>query len=443
MTTGQEILDGDILPLVFSSLDTVFPEFGWKRTRGGWVATNGRFTRERLAARPDRVVAKMPAGFLVYGDRSYHWLEYLSGGTFPRGPEWWTTVGQLGARVGVSLPAPSASSPRARALEALASALTETDGVRAYLAARRSGAPQGLLGALPAEPVEILEKAGLSREEIGAARIVRDTRWRDRVCCMWRDELGRLSSMWGRATGGEEPRYLVLSGGAPPLFGADLAFAAARRSKEPHGVVVVEGMFDVLSLRASGSDEVVAVGRAGLSAEALKALEAVGEATLLLDSDTAGAAGTLRALEEWARQLSPVRLWVACVTGAKDPDELVRERGIGAMREVLRARRSAASAYVETLLNDAHTEADVLTAARRALPFLSSVAVCHPLEAAAATELFAKRGVNRATMRLLTKQVDVEGLRQLRESLARRLADVDARLAEVGGPDGAHGTKPC
>jgi len=112
---------------------------------------------------------------------------------------------------------------------------------------------------LPAEPTAVLEAAGFSRGEVEAAGMTRDSRWSGRVCFEWKDELGRLSSMWGRAVTGEEPKYLVLSGGSPALFGADVAVGAARRRRPAHGVVVVEGMFDVLSLRAVGIDEVAGV----------------------------------------------------------------------------------------------------------------------------------------------------------------------------------------
>lgn len=437
MSAGQETLDRDILPRVFSSLDSVFPEFGWRRSREGWVATNTRYTKERLGARADRVVCRQQSGFLVYGDRDYHWLEYLAGGVFPRGAEWWTVVGELGARVGVSLPPPRAAvSPRARALSVINESMVYgSDSVIEYLLARGSRAPAEWLGTLPAEPTAILEAAGFSRGEVEAAKLKRDFRWERRVCCGWKDELGRLSSMWGRATvGGEEPKYLVLAGGSPPLFGADVALLAARRRRPVHGVVVVEGMFDVLSLRAAGVEEVAGVGRAGLTAEGLRVLEAAGEATLFLDGDDAGRSGALKSLEEWARVLSPVRLSVADVgSEVKDPDELLARGGVDAVLEAVGRRRPAAVVYVEELLREATTETEVLAAARRSVPFLAAVGVCHPLEAAAATEVLARRGVNAAALRLMTAQLDVDELERMKEALGRRLGDVEARLNALKG----------
>ncbi len=189
-----------------------------------------------------------------------------------------------------------------------------------------------------------------------------------------------------------------------------------------------------LALRHAGVDEAAAVGRAGLSPEGLKALEVVGEATLVLDSDSAGRAGTVRALEEWARNLSPVRLSVAHLPAdVKDPDDFLRRRGVAGFRDLLALRQPAACAFVGALLVDAKTDTDVLDVAHRVLPFLSSVAVCHPLEAAMATEVLARRGVSASTLRMLTGQVDPDALMQMREALTRRLADVDARLFELNG----------
>ena len=65
---GHSVLDKNNLPRVFAVLDVVFPEFGWRRTRGGWVAGNNRFTKERLGARAERVVSEPCFCALGQGD---------------------------------------------------------------------------------------------------------------------------------------------------------------------------------------------------------------------------------------------------------------------------------------------------------------------------------------------------------------------------------------
>ncbi len=64
---ARDFYTDEVLPALQETLDTAFPEFGWKRDRQGWVATNQEFTHPTLGIRADRVVAHGPAprGFLV------------------------------------------------------------------------------------------------------------------------------------------------------------------------------------------------------------------------------------------------------------------------------------------------------------------------------------------------------------------------------------------
>ena len=106
----------------------------------------------------------------------------------------------------------------------------------------------------------------------------------------------------------------------------------------------------------------------------------------------------------------------------------MRAKGIDALKDVLAHRMPAASAAVASLLSEADSEAELLSAAHKAVPFLASVAVCHPLEAAMATELPSRRGLSASALKLLTRQMDEEGLLQVRESLKRRLSEVEGLL---------------
>ena len=65
----RDFYEETVLPALAAHLDTVFPEFGWRRDSRGWVATNQEMTHQALGVRADRVVAHgdAPAGFLVHG----------------------------------------------------------------------------------------------------------------------------------------------------------------------------------------------------------------------------------------------------------------------------------------------------------------------------------------------------------------------------------------
>ena len=60
-------LENAVQPALFDKLDLAFPEFCWKRTTRGWIATDRAFTKERFGARPDPLVCNRPLGFLIYG----------------------------------------------------------------------------------------------------------------------------------------------------------------------------------------------------------------------------------------------------------------------------------------------------------------------------------------------------------------------------------------
>ena len=68
-TDLREFYTDVVLPALADRLDEAFPEFGWRRDRQGWVATNQEMTHRVLGVRAERVIAHGPAprGFLVHG----------------------------------------------------------------------------------------------------------------------------------------------------------------------------------------------------------------------------------------------------------------------------------------------------------------------------------------------------------------------------------------
>lgn len=87
----------DVLPLLAARLDSVFPEFGWRKRGNQWIATNGDHTRAHFGARPDRVIcyADGAFGLKVHGDRFYTWADYL-------GVEYREMIEQVAARAGIT-----------------------------------------------------------------------------------------------------------------------------------------------------------------------------------------------------------------------------------------------------------------------------------------------------------------------------------------------------
>ena len=50
-TSLVDFYEERVLPALFDRLDVAFPEFGWKQTSRGWVATNREHTKTLTGAR--------------------------------------------------------------------------------------------------------------------------------------------------------------------------------------------------------------------------------------------------------------------------------------------------------------------------------------------------------------------------------------------------------
>jgi DNA primase len=341
-----------VLPALVARLDVVFPEFGWKRDPRGWVATNQEMTHRVLGVRADRVVAHgaAPSGFLVHGGEPMSWTAYVNGGEVPRGDTFRSVVRELADRAGVDSSPIGRAQPRDRKQELLedffrmsrAELRSETGvAARSYLV-RRGFPPDEIeqvdLGVVPGELLtkNALEAAGYTELEIAQSGVLADGRWPGRLCGAWRDERGRIGTLWARALQDTDPssRYLYLRGasrsGLPPYGLSDILRLPADARRE---VTLVEGLIDVHHLRSKGFPSVAAIGGARVQPEALQRFGRLGidSVVLALDNDAPGRDGTTRAVERITRLtdaptlrvLDPKRLG-----NSKDPDAFVQEHGV-------------------------------------------------------------------------------------------------------------------
>lgn len=348
-----------VLPALADRLDRAFPEFGWKRDSRGWVATNEEMTHRVLGARAERVVAHGPAprGFLVHGGDAMLWTAYLNSGFVPRGEAFASTVRQIAERAGVETSPIDRPRPRDRRADLFESFVTlcrtELRGnagaqTRAYLEGR--GLPAGAidhagLGAVPRElfTKKALEAAGYSELEVAQSGVLADGRWPGRLCGAWRDERGKVRTLWARSLKDSDSssRYLYLAGasrsGLPPYGLSDvLRLPPSERSE----LLLVEGLIDVHHLHAKGVPNVAAVGGARLSPDLIPRIGRLGFDTIVLafDNDVAGREGISRAVESASRAKEAPTLRVLepkQLGESKDPDAFVREHGIEKFRTLL------------------------------------------------------------------------------------------------------------
>ena len=168
-----------------------------------------------------------------------------------------------------------------------------------------------------------------------------DGSWRDmftgRLTIEIRDARDRIIGYGARTLDGSEPKYLNTPQTdafekSAILYGLNWAGDSIRSLNE---VVVVEGYMDVIAAHEHGFTNVVASMGTAVTGEQLDALTrystagGTGTVVLCLDSDAAGEAATMRALESVTAELSTGRrrglvVKVARPDGGKDPDEAIR-----------------------------------------------------------------------------------------------------------------------
>lgn len=355
-----------VLPALSERLDVVFPEFGWRRDSRGWVATNEEMTHRILGVRAERVVVHGPAprGFLIHGADPMLWTAYVNGGQVPHRAEFVRTVRELAERAGVDTAPLERTEPRDRKAELLdrffelaQRELMSERGARAreYLETRglpRDGIGGAGLGFVPVtgRTRTELRQAGFTAEEIADSGVLADRRWPGRLCGPWRDQRGRIRTMWARTprhAADPDSKYLYLRGaqrtGLPPYGVADIL---SRPRDERADLVLVEGLLDVHQLRAHGIANVAALGGTGAQAQTFEQLVYLGveRLTLCLDRDAPGRTAAERAIERAVRaSRSPTLLILdpKHLAPSKDPDAFVRVRGTEAWHEVLGKRECA------------------------------------------------------------------------------------------------------
>ena len=171
-SNARDFYTDEVLPALQQTLDTAFPEFGWRRDRHGWVATNQEFTHRALGVRADRLVAHGPAprGFLVHGADAVLWTAYLNGGVTPRGRDFVIAVRELAGPAGVDAAPLDRPQPRDRRAELLQDV---------FLVARREKIADSLIGVMPEcrQLADALARAGYARSEIQSSGVLADSRW--------------------------------------------------------------------------------------------------------------------------------------------------------------------------------------------------------------------------------------------------------------------------
>ena len=292
----------------------------------------------------------------------FKFLMETEGASFPE------TVEKLAAQAGVSLPKATSQEEQeedqrnalrgalAQAALAFERFLHEPVGAKArgYLADRRiDPATQKLFGvgfapgednalreALIAKGVArdlLLESGLLAQPEDGRAPY---DRFRDRVMFPIHDRGGRAIAFGGRAMN-PQARAKYLNSPETPLFHkGEVLFnhhRARKAAMDTGEVVVVEGYVDVIMMTQGGFPATVAPLGTALTADQCRLLWSMSDQpTLCFDGDGAGLRAAYRALELALPLIGADKTFkFALLPGGKDPDDIVRQDGPQAMRDLL------------------------------------------------------------------------------------------------------------
>ena len=186
---------------------------------------------------------------------------------------------------------------------------------------------------------EILE-AGLAKESDKGGEPY--DAFRGRLMFPIPDSRGGIIAVGGRGlTPDAKPKYL--NSGDTPLFHKSRVlyrYKAAREALghgEGGGLIVCEGYMDAIALTEAGFGQAVAPLGTALTEDQISLLWRAGpEPVLCFDGDRAGLGAAFRAIDRALPHVEPGRsLYFVLLPDGMDPDDLIRERGPGAMAEAL------------------------------------------------------------------------------------------------------------
>jgi DNA primase len=161
-------------------------------------------------------------------------------------------------------------------------------------------------------------------------------RFRNRLIFPVCDTRGRVIAFSGRALDGKEPKYL--NSPDTPVYRKGETIFGLHLTKDPikkeKAAVLVEGNLDLLTAYQAGIAHVAAPLGTALTASQCKLLSRFTDTVVLaFDSDAAGELAAERCAELLRSQGLKVK--IAVIRGAKDPDELIQKAGADAFKKTI------------------------------------------------------------------------------------------------------------
>ena len=229
------------------------------------------------------------------------------------------------------------------------------------------------------------------------------------------DVTGKVIGFSGRILGDGEPKYLnspetAVFSKSRNLFAMNLA----KKSKSGY-IILSEGNIDVVSLYQAGFDSAVASLGTSLTREQASLIQRyTSQVIIAYDNDTAGIKASKRAIEIFEKL--DVKVRVLRMTGAKDPDEFIKQKGAGAFRNLLEASED----QVDYRLNAVREKYDLSLDDQRVAFLKEATQLVASFPGAAEREVYAKRVAETASVNGNVIADEVERVRKRIVSKAAR-----------------------
>lgn len=149
---------------------------------------------------------------------------------------------------------------------------------------------------------------------------------------------GRVIGFGARKLREDDPLGKYINSPETPLFNKSRILYGLSQSREAvreaDAALLVEGYMDLISLFQAGFRNIIASSGTALTAEQITLVRRyTNNLTLVYDSDSAGSRAAMRGIDLILEQDMDVK--VAKLPEGEDPDSFVRNRGAGAMKELL------------------------------------------------------------------------------------------------------------
>jgi DNA primase len=222
-------------------------------------------------------------------------------------------------------------------------------------------------------PLKLAEQAGLIVSKANEKDSFYD-RFRGRLIFPIEDIDGRVIAFGGRIIGDGEPKYL--NSPESPVYVKGRCLYGLNRTKDDirqrGHAVLVEGYFDLLSLRNAGVTNVVATLGTALTKEHVDLIRRYTRQIIaVFDPDEAGKKAVARSLGLFLA--GSIHAKIAVLPDGYDPDQYVRSFGREAFEEVVTHAQSMVDYYIEKVIGKVGTLEEKRDSLREAIPFIVSI----------------------------------------------------------------------